>query len=272
MTTETYAVTVIAANTNLTNRRVYKGGGYKSQIIVDSGYSIYEVKITMGGLDITSSVYDATYQMIDIPHVTDAVTVEVYAMHTMPSDYIKVDGIKNPNNAYIDTGYKISYKNILTIDFTRNGGTAFIASSKATGTTTTAGTILYDEAGTMKTDANKSGLTVLNGVASGRNIVVFNHSEHRIYVNGVNQKYIDKKTDTDARNLWLYRNYYQLDKVKGTGLIIHACYIKDFTTRTYERYYIPCLNASGVAGFWDAARGVFQGSSNSTAFQSVAST
>lgn len=279
MTTETYVVTVIAANTNLTNRRVYKGEGYKSQIIADSGYSIYEVKITMGGLDITSSVYDATYQMIDIPHVTDTVTVEVYAMHSIPSDYIRVDGIKNPSNAWIDTAQKLGAKAIAYVDCTRGTATTGVGifASRPTGVTSRLTCGIYMDGGKVKTISppkNASGSSLRDlGVSPAlgeRFSVAIDKANGRIYYNNVLKATYATPNVADTYNMCLFAQCNQSPyeyAVNSAGYIIHFASIKNETS--YARYYIPCLNASGVAGFWDAARGVFQGSGNSTAFKAI---
>ena len=102
----------------------------------------------------------------------------------------------------------------------------------------------------------------------GRNSVVFDHYNGKVYGNGALKKTYNKANKTDAAVACLFK-CSPSDTQQSANMIINSCYIYDATTHVYERYYIPCLNASGVAGFWDAARGVFQGSSNSTAFEAV---
>lgn len=80
---------------------------------------------------------------------------------------------------------------------------------------------------------------------------------------------ITKSTWSSGYNFCLFSRNQGYNSDKTAGQIIYYFRIYDYSTNAYVRYYIPCLNASGVAGFWDAARGVFQGSSNSTAFQPV---
>ena len=283
MTTETYLVRAITTHTNLPTRRVYKGEGYAASFVADAGYSVYEVKITMGGLDITSSVYDAAHQYINIPHVTADVEIEVYAMHSMPSDYVRVDGIKagspESNGSYLDTGYKVTPNSRLEIKMTlaRYAVYTYYAGSK------------HD-------NNSKNGSGWFTDTASTRYVKVYNNLSDRIStgllapiddnvyhelildyykkthsVKGGPTVTLTEKTSVDDDNFHLFR------PLKSNGTLVPNSslntigyfHIYDYSTTSYVRYYIPCLNDSGVAGFWDAARGAFVGSSNSTAFEAV---
>lgn len=272
MSEPVHYINVHAANTNLVGRSILGNTEYSTQIVCDEGYSIYEITIKMGGVDITSTAYDPTYNMISIASVTGDVDIECYAMHTMPSGYIRVDGIKNPSNAYIDTGYTLSYKNIATIDFTLlGGGDGYIIGSKLSTTAGTQGTVLriYTGYSNLWYDPSTKGITEMTGINTvGRNSVVFDHYHGKVYGNGTLKMTYSKANNTDAAVACLF-NCSPSSTQQSANMIINSCYIYDATTNTYERYYIPCLNDSGVAGFWDAARGVFQGSSNSTAFEAT---
>lgn len=270
----TQLIKVSQTNTNLRSCRVLYGQPYSVRILPYDGFSLYEDPIIkMGGVDITSTAYDPTYNMISIASVTGDVDIECYAMYAMPSDYVRVDGIKNPSNAYLNTNYTPSYKNTITVDFTTTSEeiAGYVISSKSAGTTTSEGTQLRCYAdGTVRYDPAKTGAIIMAGMnAVGRNSVIIDHYNGKIYGNGKLKRSYSKGTNVDGRVLWLFRCSNTGDTIQSPNLIINLCYIFDGTTKVYKRYYIPCLNASGVAGFWDAARGVFQGSSNSTAFDAV---
>ena len=72
-------INVLAANTSLIDAEVMEGDSYSTQIVCDEGYSVYEITIKMGGVDITSTAYDPTYNMISIASVTDDVDIDVDA-------------------------------------------------------------------------------------------------------------------------------------------------------------------------------------------------
>ena len=242
---------------------------YNGTIVCDEGYEVYECSIMMGEDDITSTAWNEETNSIHIDNVTDKVKVSCYIMHSMPDNYIKVEGVKNINNSYIDTGYKISSKNIISVDFEKITG--YVFGSKATGNTTAVGTVLriYED-GRIMHDINKSGVIELTGSTTSRNTVVFDNYKGKVYLNNVLKRSANKGTDVDGRNLWVFKQPVTGDSINSTGMIIYSFKIFDALEDSYIRYFIPCLNENNVAGFWDAARGVFQGSSNSTAFEGVA--
>ena len=272
MTTETYVVRAITTHTNLPTRRVYKGEGYEASFVADAGYSVYEVKITMGGLDITSSVYDAAHQYINIPHVTADVDIECYAMHSMPSDYVRVDGIKNPNNAYIDTGYKVTPYSRLEVSpvFDSVGIYPFyMICGRGANSTSVNGSGLYLQNAYLWYMYDKSQTRVFNVTSSyygqTRKISIDYYTK-KWAVEGASSGNIKAKVNNDTFNTCLFSGENGYRPQDSAGKIIKFAAIYDHQTNAYVRYYIPCLNASGVAGFWDASQGAFQGSSNSTAF------
>lgn len=271
------SINVLAANTSLIDAEVMEGDSYSTQIVCDEGYSVYEITIKMGGINITSTAYDATYNMITIPSVTDDVDIVCYAMHTMPSDYVRVDGIKNPSNAYLDTGYDVNNNNKVSIKFfsARKSGTNTIASSKATGMSTTNGSGWWYNSsnGNLYIFYAKSSVYIggLSDASTYECIADYYNGTHLRILNETNSR-----TDSIPKSTWSSVHYFCLfsrnqgyDSSYTAGQIVYYFRIYDYSTTSYVRYYIPCLNDSGVAGFWDAARGVFQGSSNSTAFEAV---
>lgn len=279
MSEPVHYINVHAANTNLVGRSILGNTEYSTQIVCDEGYSIYEITIKMGGVDITSTAYDATYNMISIASVTGDVDIECYAMHTMPSDYVRVDGIKNPSNASINTGYKCNPNTRLEIKTTlvkAASGYTQLASSKSAGMSTTSGSGWYIHTNnTLYSFGGSTGsLSIIGNVTSvlGKTyefIADYYTNKHTI-VGGTTAFYSARKTATDTYYMGLFSRNDGAEGAQTKGQIIYYFHIYDYSTTSYVRYYIPCLNASGVAGFWDAARGVFQGSSNSTAFEAVA--
>lgn len=271
-----YDVRVNAPHTSLTSRRVYGWAGYRSQIVCDEGYSIYEITIKMGGVDITSTAYDPTYNMISIPSVTGDVDIECYAMHSIPSDYIRVDGIKNPSNAYLNTGYSINNNNKVSIKFhsSLQSGISYPASSKDTGMSTTNGAGWWGNTSNGNFYAFYAKTSAYIGTfydaSTYECIADYYKGTHLRILNGNSRTdNMTKSTWSSGYNFCLFSRNQGYNSDKTAGQIVYYFHIYDYSTTSYVRYYIPCLNDSGVAGYWDAARGVFQGSSNSTAFQPV---
>ena len=281
-----YGIDVVAANTNLVSKRVLKGEPFSTQIVCDEGYSIYEITIKMGGVDITSTAYDATYNMISIASVTDDVDIECYAMHTMPSDYIRVDGIKNPSNAYLGTEYKVTPQSRLELSFVlvwpQPTVYDYIGTSGHTNDIQISGWRIFmntnqyykgnvyaHTGGDSGSHVIYTGLNANSNTIGKTHVLISDYYKQEYYADGNKVTSIKTKSATDQDYFCLYSSRLGYYADRSAGQIVHHFKIYDYSTNSYVRYYIPCLNDSGVAGFWDAARGVFQGSSNSTAFQPV---
>lgn len=274
-------INVIQTHTNLVSSRIVRYQSYTASVVCDEGYSIYEITIKMGGVDITSTAYDATYNMISIPSVTGDVDIKCYAMHTMPSDYIRVDGIKNPSNAFMSTEYRMPAHSIAFVDCTRgnsNSSDVGIFNSRPGGVTgTRSGGITFNSGvisvGAWPDSATYFGYTsigVTPAVGARFTVTLDKQNGKVLYNNVVKRTFTPNDTsarDASPMTLFALEKWSYGHPENSAGYIIHFVSIKE--ENAYVRYYIPCLNASGVAGFWDAARGVFQGSSNSTAFEPV---
>lgn len=95
---------------NVTNNLIMDGSSLSVTLTANSGYKVSSVKVTMGGVDITDSVYaDGT---ITIPEVTGNVTVTATAEVDLESSVTWTVGAINSNNgtdSYMDsrvvTGY-----------------------------------------------------------------------------------------------------------------------------------------------------------------------
>lgn len=262
------AINVLAANTSLIDAEVMEGDSYSTQIVCDEGYSIYEITIKMGGVDITSTAYDPTYNMISIASVTDDVDIECYAMHTMPSDYIRVDGIKNPSNAYLKTGEKITNNRSFELDATIVGS-GTIAATRETGNVNDYGTGFHVYNTYVRAYRNKSLYEVASYTSGNRYYLKVDWFAKNLITNSYTRDWERDASAIEYSNMCIWGSGAAggIANANSAGTICHKASIYDYATTSYVRYYIPCLNASGVAGFWDAARGIFQGSSNSTAFE-----
>ena len=71
-----FDINVTQSHTNLTNNKVKAGGGYSTYVTVDSGFMVSQMTIEMGGVDITSTVWDSTNSTITISSVTDDVDID----------------------------------------------------------------------------------------------------------------------------------------------------------------------------------------------------
>ena len=167
----------------------------------------------MGGVDITSTAYDPTYNMISIPSVTDDVDIECYAVHTMPNNYIMIDGIKNPSNAYLNTDYKVTPNDRLSLKVylvKPTSGYTYPASSKSAGTSAYSGSgwYIHTQYTFVCNTASSGNTTIWTNVSPYLNkthefIADYYKNEHTI-VGGATKTFNTKKTKTDYLNLCLF--------------------------------------------------------------------
>ena len=207
-------------------------------------------------------------------------------MYSLPDNYIKVEGIKNPSNAGINTGYKcnINSRIELQTNLVRPTTSSYIhlALSKSPDQTTTPGSGWYiNTNGDLDIYIGNDNDTLFNATTVSSNLGNFftfiedyKTSEH--IVKDASGNIVQTITHTrsgattDTNNFGLFGRNELNDTDTTTGQIINYFRLYDYETESYVRYYIPCLNENNVAGFFDAARGIFQGSGNSTAFEGVA--
>lgn len=283
MSTVMHDINVIQTHTNLVSSRIVRYQPYTASVVCDTGCEVYLMIIKMGGVDITSTAWDSTTNVISITSVTADVDIECYAMHTMPSDYVRVDGIKaggtGGSGSYLDTGYTCDANSRLELktnlnrvsiynyyatskndNYSLNGSGWFLASANQQ-------LKIYNN----KSDSINTGLVRDANNENNFYELVADYYKKTHTVNGGTSKTITTKTSSDDGPMTLFRAFTAGGSLASSTSpnTIGYFHIYDYATTSYVRYYIPCLNDSGVAGFWDAARGVFQGSSNSTAFQPV---
>lgn len=82
MAVRKYGVTknlTFASVTDENGTMIEEGESYSCKIVVNDDYTIDTIKITMGGVDITSTAYNASTGMVTIPSVTGAIVITVVA-------------------------------------------------------------------------------------------------------------------------------------------------------------------------------------------------
>ena len=103
----TYALTN-AASSN-TASIVNDGDSYTTTLSANSGYALYSVTITMGGIDITDSVYNADTGTVSIPAVTGNVVITA-ATVVSRTDVLR-QSVSSDGTLYNGgTGYKSGYR------------------------------------------------------------------------------------------------------------------------------------------------------------------
>ena len=118
----TYTITnnLSHCTTNNSSRSVNQGVSYSAIITPNSGYELLNVAITMGGTNVTSSVY--TYQngnaVINIPSVTGnvVITVQATAITVEPTTYTITRNLPNctSSNTASSVNKNASYSTLIT--------------------------------------------------------------------------------------------------------------------------------------------------------------
>ena len=118
----TYTITnnLSHCTTNNSSRSVNQGVSYSAIITPNSGYELLNVAITMGGTNVTSSVY--TYQngnaVISIPNVTGnvVITVQATAITVEPTTYTITRNLPNctSSNTASSVNKNASYSTLIS--------------------------------------------------------------------------------------------------------------------------------------------------------------
>lgn len=89
---------------------VEDGGSYSAILTVKSGYTFSEATITMGGTDITSTVWNAASKEVSIPKVTGNVVITAIATKLITYTNQVTISTDSSGNVYNKTGYKDGYR------------------------------------------------------------------------------------------------------------------------------------------------------------------
>jgi hypothetical protein len=116
-----YKVTYALTNCIVSDKpsSVNEGDSLLLTISADNAYcTISSVVITMGGVDITSSVY--SNGSVNIPSCSGDIVITASAVYALPSGYTHINELVVPSGAYFDTGITpsaaTSFKYTFTID------------------------------------------------------------------------------------------------------------------------------------------------------------
>lgn len=108
-----YSVTNNLSNASTSNgtATITEGANYSAAITANSGYELSGIKVTMGGVDITSTTVSGSN--ITIANVTGDIVITVTTVHTVvPPSYTNrvLTSIDTDGSIYNGTGYKEGYR------------------------------------------------------------------------------------------------------------------------------------------------------------------
>lgn len=266
-----------------TSNIAYKGARYVTNITADSGYTLGDVSVRMGGTDITSTAY--SNGVITIANVTGKIEIDVFAL---PTGYTHYDYIQNTVLTPVSTEAPVS--NIITLPLTGDKNMFKYDLMFSLDNATTEGVLFGGkDVGTGGGDSlgiySKNGGNMVAFHAHGKDEGWFTFSEAS--TSGKHHLIFDPRTNPTKLIL---DNIEQVRTWADTSQTLNAS-IKLFTNATdnsntwglqtvqkFGRFrvyssedvlvgdYIPCKNSNNKAGFYDLVTSTFVTATTATRY------
>ena len=210
---------------------------------------------------------NAVYCDIDInsSNITPATVGTVYVRQELspetaplPNDYRRVEYIESDGTQYIDTGYKANQDTRVVFDAyilqTTTTATGLFGCRQAMGSN---GFYIYEQNSDLGEYNDGYGSLYTRDIplsASARHII--DKNKNKTYIDETIAHTYAAQTFTVPVTLTLFA-IHQSNGVDERMSVcrLYSCVIYD--NGTIVRYYIPCTNASGIAGLYDTVSGVF---------------
>lgn len=179
---------------------------------------------------------------------------------SLPSGYRKLEYIQSSGTQYIDTGIIGSYDTRVTADFeilSIGSGTVFVFGSQANNNVRfclgiTSASVFRSDYGTEYISGPSAATGTKYTADKNRNVCTINGTAINSNV----------QTFTGTTNIYLFARSYS--SLSYASLKMYGC--KIYSNDVLVRDFIPCKNASGVAGMWDDVNSVFYGNAGSGTF------
>lgn len=170
---------------------------------------------------------------------------------SLPSGFKKLEYIQSSGTQYIDTGIIGSYDTRVTADFeilSIGSGTVFVFGSQANNNVRyclgiTSASVFRSDYGTEYTSGPSAATGTKYTADKNRNVCTINGT-------AINS---NAQTFTGTTNIYLFARSYS--SLSYANLKMYGC--KIYSNDVLVRDFIPCKNASGVAGMWDDANSKF---------------
>lgn len=179
---------------------------------------------------------------------------------SLPSGYKRLEYIQSSGAQYIDTGIIGSYDTRVTADFevlSIGSGTVFVFGSQANNNVRfclgiTSASVFRSDYGTEYISGPSAATGTKYTADKNRNVCTINGTAINSNV----------QTFTGTTNIYLFARSYS--SLSYANLKMYGC--KIYSNDVLVRDFIPCKNASGVAGMWDDVNSVFYGNAGSGTF------
>lgn len=179
---------------------------------------------------------------------------------SLPSGYKRLEYIQSSGTQYIDTGIIGSYDTRVTADFeilSIGSGTVFVFGSQANNNVRyclgiTSASVFRSDYGTEYISGPSAATGTKYTADKNRNVCTINGT-------AINS---NAQTFTGTTNIYLFARSYS--SLSYANLKMYGC--KIYSNDVLVRDFIPCKNASGVAGMWDDVNSVFYGNAGSGTF------
>lgn len=183
------------------------------------------------------------------------------AWRELPSGYTQVEYIESSGTQYIDTGFK------------PNQDTRVVAKAKYTsvsGSVCLFGTRYATNAERYEFFASSNSFrTSYNTIATAigtanTNVIDIDKNKNVTSINGTIVSTYTYAAFQCANNLYLFADNQNGTVSMFSSAVVYSFQIYD--NNTLVRDYVPCVNADGVAGLYDAVNGVFYGNAGTGSF------
>lgn len=179
---------------------------------------------------------------------------------SLPSGYKRLEYIQSSGAQYIDTGIIGSYDTRVTAEFeilSIGSGTVFVFGSQANNNVRyclgiTSASVFRSDYGTEYISGPSAATGTKYTADKNRNVCTINGT-------AINS---NAQTFTGTTNIYLFARSYS--SLSYANLKMYGC--KIYSNDVLVRDFIPCKNASGVAGMWDDVNSVFYGNAGSGTF------
>lgn len=186
----------------------------------------------------------------------------VYAAN-LPNGYTRITSIKGTGSQYINTGFTPDSNSriVMDVQWAGTGGGSFFGSRNTNSATATGNNTLFITADGLPR-CDYYGTSVTGSIIPTSRIIVDRNKN----VTTIGDATVTNTAASGSSSYPLF--LYAMNNIGAAGTMaqftLYSCRIYD--NGTLVRNFVPCTNASGVAGLYDTVNGKFYASATSTAF------
>lgn len=185
---------------------------------------------------------------------------------SLPKGYKRLEYIQSSGTQYIDTGFAPNHDTRVIADFQFLAATTAFQSvfgSRTSASSANRFCFYLSSSSYFRSDYGNTNQSFPNTISTtGRHTV--DKNKNVTLIDGTNSVTHTATSFTSALNLTLFANNTNGKTGEFGSEMLYSCQIYD--NGTLVRDFVPCQNASGAVGLWDAANEVFYGNAGTGTF------